>query len=141
MVIFWGLSIGGYITRQFVQSHPDKIYVFGDNLQRKGLGGQARELRGEPNAYGVPTKKSPSMTPTAFFTDTEYLENITAIELAISKIPLDDRDIIVLPIGTGRAQLPTRAPKTYKYLIKALTNLNKFYSRARGSSGAIGVPQ
>jgi hypothetical protein len=30
-----------YITREFVQSNPDKVFLFGDNLERVGMGGQA----------------------------------------------------------------------------------------------------
>ena len=45
------------ITREFVRNHPDFIFVFGDNLAKKGLGGQAREMRGEPNAVGIATKR------------------------------------------------------------------------------------
>jgi redox-sensitive bicupin YhaK (pirin superfamily) len=29
------------------------LFVFGDNLRRTGFGGQAAEMRGEPNAVGI----------------------------------------------------------------------------------------
>ena len=39
------------------RANPRAIYVFGDNLLRKGLGGQAKEMRGEPNTLGIVSKK------------------------------------------------------------------------------------
>ena len=35
-----------YIRREDVQANPNKIFVFGDNIMREGLGGQAKEMRG-----------------------------------------------------------------------------------------------
>ncbi len=40
-----------------------------DSVQRHGLAGQAKEMRGEPNAIGVATKWAPSTNPKAFFDD------------------------------------------------------------------------
>jgi hypothetical protein len=40
-----------------------------DSVQRHGLAGQAKEMRGEPNAIGVATKRAPSTNPKAFFDD------------------------------------------------------------------------
>lgn len=108
------------ITRQHIQNNPDVIFLFGDNLLQKGLGGQAKEMRGEPNTIGIPTKKKPSMAKDSFFMDSEYDMNIKFIDEAFAKIPKGG--IVVYPplIGTGRAQLPTKAPKTYQYLYRRL---------------------
>jgi len=95
------------ITRQIVKNNRDKIFLFGDNLQRKGYGGQAKAMRGEPNAVGIPTKKKPFWQIKPDF-DFEY-------------------DTIVIPsdgIGTGLAELPQRAPETYKHLLKRLLELS-----------------
>ena len=51
-----------WITRSFVREHRDHIFLFGDNLARSGFGGQAAQMRAEPNAIGLPTKKLPSST-------------------------------------------------------------------------------
>ena len=48
-----------FIYRADLQNNPDVLYVFGDNLVRKGRGGQAKEMRGHPNAVGVATKNTP----------------------------------------------------------------------------------
>ncbi|MHA1591486.1 MAG: DUF7831 domain-containing protein [Candidatus Heimdallarchaeaceae archaeon] len=109
-----------YITRKYVREHPEKIFVFGDNCLHSGYGGQAKEMRGEPNAYGIPTKRYPTMDENAFFTDDDFENLIVFIDDAIEKIPIDGREIVVLPLGTGLAQLPQRAPRVYKYLVSAL---------------------
>ena len=76
-----------------VRANADCVFIFGDNLLRKGTAGQA-SIRNEPNAYGVPTKKYPSMTEESFFSDKEYNDNIKEIQLAIDKIPSDATSII-----------------------------------------------
>lgn len=119
----------GYITREYVQSNRNKLFLFGDNLERRGLGGQAAAMRGEPNAFGVPTKKSPSYREDAFFSDEELEQNKIAIDEAFTRIAnaiTDSIRIIVIPsdgLGTGRAELGTRAPRTFAYLQKRLTEL------------------
>lgn len=61
-----------FITRQMLRDEPEKLFVFGDNFGRVGFGGQAKEMRGEPNAVGVLTKRFPSMVHAAFLTDDDY---------------------------------------------------------------------
>lgn len=114
------------ITRQMLRNEPDKIFLFGDNLLRSGLGGQAAEMRGEPNAIGIPTKRAPNMRPESFFSDDDYINNIKSIDDAIGSIPPDK--IIVMPqdgLGTGRAKLQQKAPKTYAYLQNKLNELKQ----------------
>jgi len=113
-----------YITRLTVQDNPDKIFLFGDNLLEKGFGGQAAAMRGEPNAIGIPTKKLPFNNSAAFFDDKEFEENKKYIDEAFAKIPKDK--IIVIPtagLGTGRAKLDKKAPKTFAYLQSKLKTL------------------
>ncbi len=108
-----------------VRKNPDKVFLFGDNLKGYGKGGQAI-IRDEPNAIGIPTKKAPSMDKTAFFTDAEYTSNKKFIDEAFAKIPRGKT--IVVPkdnLGTGRAQLKTKAPKTWLYLQEKLKGLKK----------------
>lgn len=63
------IRLEAYVTRQMLQAEPDTLFVFSDTLIGKGSDGHAREMRGEPNAIGIPTKKLPSMDPSAFFAD------------------------------------------------------------------------
>ena len=126
-----------WITREFVQANPDRIFLFGDNLEHVGMGGQAAAMRGEPNAIGIPTKKSPSMSDEAFFTDYEFDSNCVEIDMAITglwDLWLDhvatfctDDIPVVIPsdgLGTGLAELDKRAPKTFSYLENKLAELN-----------------
>jgi hypothetical protein len=110
-----------YITRNYVQQHRDYIFVFGDNDQRFGYGGQAREIRGESNSVGIRVKKSPSMNENSFYTDNELMDNIIKIDSDINHLleASYGSKTIIFPengIGTGFAQLPVRAPKTFTYL-------------------------
>ncbi|HMQ05445.1 MAG TPA: hypothetical protein PKD26_16125 [Pyrinomonadaceae bacterium] len=118
-----------YITREYVRANRDKLFLFGDNLERRGFGGQAAAMRGEPNAIGIPTKKSPSYRDDAFFSDDEFEQNKASIDAAFAEIMraiTDSIRVIVIPsdgLGTGRAQLERRAPRTFAHLQKRLTEI------------------
>jgi hypothetical protein len=106
------------------------IFVFGDNMQRRGLGGQAKEMRGEPNAIGVPTKWRPDMRPEAFFSDADFDDVRPSIDEAFNDISayLDLGFDIVIPadsLGTGLADLPRRAPRIYRYIEDKIASLAK----------------
>lgn len=75
-----------FITREMVRANRDKLFLFGDNLERRGYGGQAAAMRGEPNAIGIPTKKTPTNKAGAFFTDLEFDQNKDAIDAAFAEI-------------------------------------------------------
>lgn len=111
------IEIRERISRADLRADKDKIFLFGDNLSGRGYGGQAREMRGEENAVGIPTKKAPDNKPNSFFSDKEFAENKKAIDAAFGKIP--PGKTIVIPkagIGTGLAQLSEKAPNTFAYL-------------------------
>lgn len=117
------------ILRADLRDNPEVTYLFGDNLQKFGLKGQSKEMRGEPNGFGIPTKKKPCLEEDCFFTDGEYLENYKAIRDAIWKASLWARTqgngVVVIPadgLGTGLAKLKEKAPRTYEYLQRALYN-------------------
>ena len=101
-------------SRKLIQDNPNDMFVFGDNLQRNGLGGQAGEARYESNSIGVATKKYPGMRDEDFFCDgdagewqrqtrqdLEYITNMMKYTNIV--IPLDG-------IGTGLSELPQRSP-------------------------------
>ena len=113
------------IYRVDLRRNPEVIYLFGDNLAERGFGGQAGEMRGEPNAIGIPTKKLPTMNPDAFFTDEEFEDNCKYIDQAFEKIPKETR-IVVIPsdgLGTGLAMLPNMAMRTHSYLQSKIKEL------------------
>lgn len=109
------------IYREDLRANPDVLYVFGDNTIRKGMGGQAGQMRGEPNAVGVATKLLPSQTDNSYFSDNDYTNNIKTLMSDLQPVinHLKRGGIVVWPldgIGTGLSELPQRAPKTWKAL-------------------------
>lgn len=114
------------IYREDLRNNPKIFYVFGDNVVRQGLGGQAGEMRGEPNALGVATKWEPSMNFDAFFSDDDYSRIIKIINRDLDEIEhhLDNfKNFVVFPsdgLGTGLSQLAIRAPKVNAYLERRL---------------------
>jgi hypothetical protein len=119
-----------YIHRIDLQANPLVCYLFGDNLRGMGFSGQAREMRGEPNGFGIPTKKAPNMHKGSFFTDEEFRANKAAIDTALG-LALNWADnlgngVVVVPLdglGTGLAELDRRAPKTFAYLASLIRDL------------------
>lgn len=125
-----------FITREFVkQSFPNTIFLFGDNMQRIGLGGQAKEMRGEPNAFGVPTKWAPTMNHYHFFTDSDYdeVKNYIQFPFQVAYYFMDDPlHNVCLPedgLGTGLSKLDEKAPKILK-LIESCTEVLKSHKNS-----------
>ena len=116
------------ITRDVVKNNQDTLFIFGDNFTRKGLGGQAKEMRGENNAFGIVTKKLPSNTNDSFMTDTELDSNKREITNDVNRI-IDEfktgkyKKIILPTIGVGLAKLNTKAPLTWNHLQAELNRL------------------
>jgi hypothetical protein len=73
------MNIPKMMTVEFLRSHQEIIFVFGDNTIRRGLGGAAK-LRYEPNTYGFITKKFPNNQDTSFYRPIEY-QKIFDLEL------------------------------------------------------------
>jgi hypothetical protein len=115
------IEVVGRYTDAEVKANPNKIYVFGDNVQRVGTGGQA-QIRNNPNAMGIATKIAPSMADNAFMTDNSLTTNKAIIDADIAKIKATNK-IVVFPkdgLGTGLAKLQEKAPQTYDYLKQRL---------------------
>lgn len=117
-------------TRSMIQGRPDALFLFGDNMAGIGRGGQARECRDEPNAVGVPTKWYPSMQPHSFFRETDAANPrvVGRINGAFDRAEAHLRagGVVVLPadgIGTGLAQLPTRAPAVYAIIARRIDQM------------------
>jgi len=129
-----------YIERKDLVNNRDKVFIFGDNDEKSGYGGQAKEMRGEPNAIGIPTKKSPNNTPESYYTDAEFEENKAKINYAINKIinEIVSGKTIVIPkngLGTGLADLKNKAPKTNQFLQSTIKALEHFISEYREVDG------
>ena len=64
------------------------------------------------------------MLQKSFFSDQQFEYNKIDIDTAFNLIP--DNVTVIIPsdgLGTGLAQLPTRAPKTYQYILKKIKEL------------------
>lgn len=117
------------ILREDLRRNPQVLYLFGDNDQRSGLGGQAAEMRNEPNAVGIRTKNHPSWEDAAYWRDKEFDKNCTKIEEDLGRVKnhLRRGGVVVIPadsIGTGRADMERRCPKTFHVLQQMLTSLD-----------------
>lgn len=116
------------ITRGDVQANPNVLYLFGDNSIRRGLGGQAKQMRGEPNAIGIITKKYPCNEDRCFLSDEFYTTNKIDITVDIDRVINKFKrggyiNIIIPPLGVGMAKLPEKAPKTWEWLQSELNRL------------------
>jgi len=115
-------------TRFEIRARPAWLYVFGDNMKRRGLGGQAKEARDEPNAVGIPTKWSPGTHQRDYLFDGDFDAVKPALDHEFEKLEthLAAGGCVVWPadgIGTGLAELPTRAPKIHAYIEERLRRL------------------
>ena len=97
-------KIPSYITVEYLRENTDMVFVFGDNLIRKGIGGAAK-LRRQPNTYGFITKKYPDNKEESFFKPDEYLpvfEN-EMVKL-IKEIEMHrDKTYLISKLGAGLA--------------------------------------
>lgn len=103
------------------RANPGCIYVFGDNLARAGTAGQAI-IRGEPNIFGVPTKRYPSMHVGAFFSDANC-EREHILRALRDLYVIGKRHTLVFPasgLGTGMAKMPEKSPLLYKEMCDIL---------------------
>ena len=99
---------------------PESLFIFGDNDQGRGTGGQA-VIRNCGNSMGIPTKKFPSYNSQSYYTDQEYDTNCKKILDAVDRIIIDSAKYneLVFPLngfGIGLSCLPEKAPKTLKYM-------------------------
>jgi hypothetical protein len=116
-----------WITREDLQNNPDTVYVFGDNAERVGMGGQAKFMRGEFNAYGIATKQRPSNNPGEFFSDDNAAQwSIIQFDVDYLRHMVQNGKKVVIPadgLGTGLSRLPQMAPKMYKWLYDEITKM------------------
>lgn len=105
------------VYRSDLRANPDVLYIFGDNEALFGMGGQAGEMRGEPNAIGVATLAAPGEFWNA--TDTDRQCSVLDADLKRASEAIADGKIVIFPedgIGTGIAEMDQRAPATFRHL-------------------------
>lgn len=106
-----------WITRDMLRNEPESMFVFGDNRERWGLGGQAKEMRGEPNAIGVATLYAPGLfydenDPSALSTVANDLSIVSkSLALGVTVyVPTDG-------LGTGLGRLKESAPLIHNFIV------------------------
>lgn len=106
----------GMISRNDLRAEPDTFFVFGDNMARAGLGGQAASMRGEPNAIGIATLYAPG----EFYRDGDTLALLEVMnDLHCISDLLRQGKTIVVPsagVGTGLASLPQSYPALHQFI-------------------------
>lgn len=120
----------GKWTRDEVAKQTDKVFLFGDNtddrLNTHHIPSSTQAvIRGLPNAIGIDTKKDRGTEESSYFTDADFDTFKQQVDEAIQQAK-DSGKTIVIPkdgIGTGKAELPTRAPKLFNYLQQELNKL------------------
>jgi hypothetical protein len=98
------------------------------DMVRRGFGGQAREMRGEPNAVGVPTKWAPTMMDSDMFRNTDLPKIKPTLDAELDRLRdhLQKGGTVVIPsggIGTGLANLKGNAPTIFAYINENLRAL------------------
>jgi len=96
----------------------NKLFIFGDNTEKVGRGGQAC-IRPCSNTIGIATKLSCGefMNDDNFITNKMWIDNDIVNILKKSNFP--GYTTIVFPfsgIGTGLANMQQKCPKTFLYL-------------------------
>lgn len=123
------VQIVKFYSEALAKQNPNVLFVYGDNYNRQGKGGQAM-IRDCKNAIGLATKYAPNMQPAAFFkdhTEKEYNQAMRIVNYDLEKIikALQENEYIsiVFPyhgLGTGLARLKETAPRVYEYLYDKL---------------------
>lgn len=116
------------VDREDLRRNPKVLYVFGDNVQRVGLGGQARAMRGERNAVGVATKYSPQHCFGEDPAEVEAQNKVIDKDMKPLFAKVKAGGVVIWPtdgIGTGLADLPVKSPSTFAYLNEKLAALLK----------------
>jgi hypothetical protein len=121
-----------FIYREDLQANPEVLYVFGDNYGRQGMGGQAKEMRGEPNAVGVATKKAPTHLETDYFSDDAYEYHVRRVKEDFQDVVdhLQMEGVVVIPsdgIGTGLSRLPEFAPEVDTFIKDYIAKMKTAY--------------
>jgi hypothetical protein len=121
-----------YFSPKQCRANRNKLYVFGDNTERIGMGGQAG-IRQELNSIGLATKD----TCGDFFSDVNLKRNKKFINddiFAIKESFQNDMyDTVVFPVmglGTGLSDMQNQCPRTFLYLCERLLDEFSFNNLA-----------
>lgn len=88
------------ITEEYLLANPNHVFVFGDNLIRKGKGGAAK-LRDLPNTYGFITKKYPNNHIDSFYKPDEYQKVFSREKTKLINIIINNPQCLFLISNLG----------------------------------------
>lgn len=114
-----------FLSVELCRQYPEKLFVFGDNIVRRGVATGAGQavIRNEPNSFGVPVKRYPSMRDGSFFSDLEDEKEIVCESLRELWTIGKSGRVIVFPedgIGTGRAMMRQKSGVIYAIMCDIL---------------------
>lgn len=117
-------------TVQDCKNNPRDLYIFGDNTIRKGKAGQA-VIRDCDNSFGIVTKHYPARSKSSYFIDDQKCFDLVEGDIVKLFDIYKEWDNIIIPVngnyeisvGTGLAELNTRAPVIYGYICESLREL------------------
>ena len=123
-------------TKELLKENQDQFFVFGDNYEKAGRGGQAKACRDEPNAIGVPTKKAPNNLPASYLSDDDFADWMIRFNEPAKTIVtlLKQGKVVNFPedgLGTGLAKLPERSPKIFNHINGFLGAMVEYYGMVR----------
>ena len=113
------LAFKEWITPADIRRHPRSIFVFGDNVERRGRGGLAGVCRDQPNAIGVVTKWWLGRREQDFFSDANFkrcFEMILHDLKKVEEVLAYGGEVIfpTAPLGSGLSKMPERCPRLYE---------------------------
>jgi len=113
------------ISHTFILSHPEWIFLYGQDYADKGCLGQAWAASKEPNTYPVPTMLKVCASSTdRLFMDADIVNVKRMIDEKLALVPTNKGPIIPFPkLGCGHSQMKFVAPKCYAYLQEAISKI------------------
>ena len=118
------ITIPRIITREYVQRHPDWIFVYGNDSHNHGALGQAWFAQGEPNTFPIYTcRKLCSSASNKYWSDNDE-EHWKIVQDALDKIPQDKGPIIPFrKIGEGCSRMQDFAPRIFRFMREYLDRI------------------
>ena len=113
----------GWLEPRHIRENRHTIFVFGDNMIRKGRGGLAKVRRKEPNTFGIATKMAPTSRPEDYFSEDFLVGAVKMWNADFQQLQgCIDKGLNVAfpeqPLGCGLARLPKKAPTLFSTLIR-----------------------
>lgn len=128
-------------TRDAVSKDLDNFYLFGDNtddrLNTHYIPTQTQAvIRGLPNAIGIDTKHNRGWDITSFLSDADFdsMQEHYNNQFKLIEDKLKEGHNIIIPragIGTGKAQLPSKAPRIFENINNRISNLYNVYNKGK----------